>query len=62
MQDIVLDGQTADNITALNLKEHSKVMATLVKAESTHREDRERCREIQKCMDYLTKHYFKVPR
>lgn len=59
---IELDGQSADNITALTLDFHRKIMRQQIRASSTHREDKERYRELADAMDLLLKTYFQLPR
>ena len=59
---IELDGQSADNITALTLDYHRKILKSQSKAKSVHPEDRVRYTELVEAMDLLLKTYFQLPR
>ena len=61
MIDIKLDGETADRITALTIKQHRDWLAEVLEREELHDEDRGRNQRLVQCMDTLLAEYFQEP-
>lgn len=57
-KDIFIDGETADRITGLTLKQHRDWMQQDLDAERLHDSDYARYAKMVKYIDYLLENYF----
>ena len=58
---ITLDGETADRIAALTIKQHRDWLVQDLERENLHDEDRGRNHRLIQCMDTLLNEYFQAP-